>query len=176
MTAGSRVALALLVTALTLAVALTACHDHTHHAAKRKGPPPPVGITVDDEPPPPPPPPAQAEIPAPPPRVVAPPPPPPPPRPRAIAKASPPPSLCGGSGHGNHERFAVQGVDSSDVLNVRAAPEAGSAILGDLPPDATGISVIAVKQRSGGSSWQKVECGKLRGWVNGKFLTREKTD
>lgn len=170
MTAGLRRAPLLLATAL----ALGACQDHSHHAAKRKGPPPPVGSAVTDDPPPPPP--VEPAVPTPPPRVVAPEPPPPPPRPRPIARETPKPALCGSSGGKGKHGYSVQGVEASDVLNVRAAPEASSAVLGDLPPDATGISVIAVKQRHGGASWQKVECGKLRGWVNGKFLTREKND
>ena len=37
--------------------------------------------------------------------------------------------------------YAVTGVASNDVLNIRARPDAGSAIIGSLAPDATGVEV-----------------------------------
>ena len=38
----------------------------------------------------------------------------------------------------------VTGVASDDVLNIRESPDAGSAIVGSLAPDATGVEVVAV--------------------------------
>lgn len=61
---------------------------------------------------------------------------------------------------------------ADDVLNVREAPDKGSAVLGGLPPDATGVRGTSNRRRVGGSTWREVECGNLRGWVNEKFLAR----
>jgi hypothetical protein len=78
---------------------------------------------------------------------------------------------AGGSGKG--ERLTVQGVAADDVLNVREAPDKASAVLGGLPPDATGVRGTANRRRVGASTWREVECGQLRGWVNERFLARE---
>jgi hypothetical protein len=81
-------------------------------------------------------------------------------------------SRCeGGSGKG--ERLAVQGVAANDVLNVREAPDKASTILGELPPDATGVRGTANRRRVGSSTWREVECGNLHGWVNERFLARD---
>lgn len=71
------------------------------------------------------------------------------------------------------ERLSVQGVAADDVLNVREAPDKASAVLGALPPDATGVQGTANRRRVGASTWREVECGTLRGWVNERFLARE---
>jgi hypothetical protein len=75
---------------------------------------------------------------------------------------------AGGTSKG--ERLAVQGVAADDVLNVREAPDKASAVLGALPPDATGVRGLANRRRVGTSSWREVECGQLHGWVNERFL------
>jgi hypothetical protein len=88
------------------------------------------------------------------------------------AAATAPSSQCeGGSIKG--ERLTVQGVAADDVLNVRDAPDKAGAVLGALPHDATGIHGTANRRRVGASTWREVECGKLRGWVNARFLARE---
>jgi len=80
-------------------------------------------------------------------------------------------SSCeGGSGKG--ELLSVQGVAADDVLNVREAPDRTSAILGALPPGATGVRGTANRKRVGSSSWREIECGKVRGWVNERFLAK----
>jgi hypothetical protein len=67
----------------------------------------------------------------------------------------------------------VQGVAADDVLNVREAPDKAAAVLGALPPDATGVRGTPNRRRVGASTWREVECGDLRGWVNERFLARE---
>lgn len=62
----------------------------------------------------------------------------------------------------------VTGVASNDTLTLRAAPDAKSAKTGSLPPDATGITVVAVDTK--GVDWVKVQKGNQSGWVNAKFL------
>ena len=74
-----------------------------------------------------------------------------------------------GSGHG--ELLSVTGVAADDVLNVREAPDRTSAVLGGLPPDTTGVRGTSNRKRVGGSSWREIECGKIRGWVNERFLS-----
>jgi hypothetical protein len=83
-----------------------------------------------------------------------------------------PHGLCDGSSV-KGELLSVQGVAANDVLNIREAPDHTSTILGELPPDATGVHGTANRKRVGGSNWREVECGKLRGWVNERFLARE---
>jgi len=87
-------------------------------------------------------------------------------RPSADRSSSP----CG---TGKGERMSVQGVAADDVLNVREAPDKSAAVLGGLPPDATGVRGTPNRRRVGASTWREVECGNLRGWVNERFLARE---
>ena len=171
-------AAALLLAAAFVAGGAAGCHDDkAHRPAHRKGPAPTVGGAIGDDPappppapPPPPPRPVAVAAPPPPPRPA---PPPPPPRPaaRPVAERKPAPkrgSPCEGSGKG--ASYDVWGVEASDVLNVRAQPSASASVLGELAPDTTGVSLTGDKS----GSWRKIECGKVVGWVNGKFLARAK--
>ena len=65
----------------------------------------------------------------------------------------------------------VVGVAANDMLNLRAAPDAKAAKTGTLPPDAAGISVVAVDTK--GADWVKIAKGTVSGWVNAKFLAYE---
>jgi len=76
----------------------------------------------------------------------------------------------GSCGSGSGERLSVRGVDLADVLNVRAKPDWTSEVLGTLPPTATGVIGTGERQKAGGSSWRKVRCRDLSGWVNERFL------
>ncbi len=78
---------------------------------------------------------------------------------------------AGGTSKG--ERLVVQGVAADDVLNVREAPDKASAVLGALPPGATGVRGLSNRRRVGPSTWREVECGQLHGWVNERFLAPE---
>ncbi len=99
----------------------------------------------------------------------------PPPEPAEPARPSadkPTGSRCEG-GTAKGERLNVQGVAADDVLNVRESPDKAAAVLGGLPPDATGVRGTSNRRRVGGSIWREVECGSLRGWVNERFLARD---
>ena len=61
--------------------------------------------------------------------------------------------------------YRVTGVAADDRLNVRAAPEAGSADIGDLPHDAAGIEVIDTRDGWGRIVWQEGN-----GWLSMRFL------
>jgi hypothetical protein len=94
------------------------------------------------------------------------------PEPEPARPSAPSGSRCeGGSAKG--ERLSVQGVAADDVLNVREAPDKAAAVLGALPPDATGVRGTQNRRRVGASIWREVECGNLRGWVNERFLARD---
>jgi len=67
----------------------------------------------------------------------------------------------------------VSGVASNDTLALRAQPDAKSAKVGQLPPNATGVAVVAVDTK--GVDWVKVQKGNQSGWVNAKFLQYETT-
>jgi hypothetical protein len=88
----------------------------------------------------------------------------PPPRPARPADRS----TCGPAGKG--PRFSVHGVDPDDTLNVRVAPDAKSDVLGQLLPNTTGVVAVGEEQKVGTSTWRKVRCGALVGWVNQRFL------
>lgn len=61
----------------------------------------------------------------------------------------------------------VSGVAADDVLNVRAAPDAKSAIIGAFAPDAEGIEVVG---RTG--SWGRVNVGDVSGYAALRYLER----
>ena len=65
--------------------------------------------------------------------------------------------------------FDVTGVAADDVLNIRAAPDAGAGIVGTLAPDAAGIEVIRPDDRE---TWGLVNTGEGTGWVSLRFLAR----
>jgi uncharacterized membrane protein len=66
--------------------------------------------------------------------------------------------------------FDVAGVAADDVLNIRAAPDAGAGIVGTLPPDATAVEVVALSQDGG---WGRIGQGESGGWVSLDFLARQ---
>jgi hypothetical protein len=99
----------------------------------------------------------------------------PPPRPtQAPPKPAPKPAPRedrSGCGPGKGPRFAVHGVDPADTLNVRVAPDAKSDVLGQLLPTTTGVLAVGDQRKVvGASTWRKVRCGALVGWVNERFL------
>lgn len=61
----------------------------------------------------------------------------------------------------------VTGVAADDVLNIRAAPEAGAEVIGTLAPDATGVEVLS---RTG--DWGLVNTGERSGYVAMRYLAR----
>ncbi|MEZ5798844.1 MAG: SH3 domain-containing protein [Paracoccaceae bacterium] len=62
----------------------------------------------------------------------------------------------------------VAGVAANDVLNLRAAPDAGAAIVGALAPDATGVEVVAVTD-----GWGLVNTGEGTGYAKMAYLVPE---
>lgn len=63
----------------------------------------------------------------------------------------------------------VEGVAADDVLNIRSAPNASSAIIGSLEHDATNIEVI---RPTDDLTWGLVNIGEATGWVSMAFLQR----
>lgn len=61
----------------------------------------------------------------------------------------------------------VTGVAADDVLNIRALPDAGSAVIGTLAPDATGVEVLYETE-----GWGLVNTGEGNGFVAMRFLSR----
>ena len=69
--------------------------------------------------------------------------------------------------------YRVAFVEESDVLNVRAGSGVDFDIVGELQPDATGINITGQGQVVEGSVWVPIETGRISGWVNSLFLTRD---
>ncbi|MCG6904209.1 MAG: hypothetical protein LJE68_16170 [Rhodobacter sp.] len=63
--------------------------------------------------------------------------------------------------------YRVTGVASDDTLNVRSDPSAGSADLGDLPHDATGIEV---SETDASGKWGRIIWEEGNGWIAMRFL------
>lgn len=61
----------------------------------------------------------------------------------------------------------VTGVAADDVLNLRAAPDAGAAIIGSLPPGLAGVEVAGL---SPDGKWGRVNLGEVSGWAAMSFL------
>jgi len=60
------------------------------------------------------------------------------------------------------EYVDVAGVASNDTLNVREAPNASAADIGDLAPFATGIEVL---ERDGSGKWGRIIWREGNGWI-----------
>jgi hypothetical protein len=69
--------------------------------------------------------------------------------------------------------YAVVGVAPDDVLQLRKAPGATSAILGTIPAGSTGIMAIAPAKKIEGELWAPVVYQGLAGWVNASFLAKQ---
>ena len=70
-------------------------------------------------------------------------------------------------------RFAVRGVDPSDVLNIRSGPSSKHAVVGSIPPDGSGVIPLGGRLQFGPSVWREVNYRGVRGWVNDRFLVEE---
>jgi hypothetical protein len=73
-------------------------------------------------------------------------------------------------------QFAVAGVYSDDVLNVRAAPGPDQRIVGTIPYYGRGVEAFAGDQKVGESWWVPVLYGTLSGWANRSYLARQVGD
>lgn len=69
--------------------------------------------------------------------------------------------------------YRVAYVLENDVLNVRAGAGVDFDVVGELQPDATGITITGQGEVVEGSVWVPVETGRISGWVNSLFLTRD---
>jgi uncharacterized membrane protein len=63
--------------------------------------------------------------------------------------------------------WRVVNVAADDTLNVRAAPNAGSADIGDLPPNAAGIEVTGT---DASGNWGRIIWEDGNGWIATRFL------
>lgn len=64
--------------------------------------------------------------------------------------------------------FDVQGVAANDVLNIRAAPEAGAGLIGSLSPGARSVEVVEIAPNG---TWGRINTGEASGWVSMRYLT-----
>lgn len=64
----------------------------------------------------------------------------------------------------------VTGVADNDVLNIRAAPDTSSEIIGTLAPDARNIEVI---EPTDDLTWGRIATGEGMGWVSLAYLMRQ---
>ena len=67
------------------------------------------------------------------------------------------------------ELFAVVGVASHDVLNIRSEPNNTATIIGRLASDAADIEVVAFDAKGG---WAQINTAETSGWVARRFIQR----
>jgi uncharacterized protein YgiM (DUF1202 family) len=72
--------------------------------------------------------------------------------------------------------FAVVGVYSDDVLNVRSGPGVGNPIVGTIPYFGRNVEVHAGAEEIGDSTWVPVVYQTQSGWVNSSYLARQVGD
>lgn len=93
----------------------------------------------------------------------------------ANAQAAPSEPGAGPAASSGSLRFAVHGVDRSDVLNVRSEPGTSGQVVGQIPPDSRGVVGTGPRRRVGPGMWREVSYGGVRGWVNERFLIQERS-
>lgn len=98
-------------------------------------------------------------------------------------------SHAAGGQTGGPDFWAVTGVASDDVLNLRVAPNADSRMIARIPYNARGLRNFgcpnqvtfeqwlkmteAQRDRAARSRWCQVEFNGKKGWVNGRFLKED---
>ncbi|ETW95660.1 MAG: hypothetical protein ETSY1_29670 [Candidatus Entotheonella factor] len=77
-----------------------------------------------------------------------------------------------GEGESDFQSYpcAVTGVESGDVLNLRAQPHYRSKQLGTISHDAQTVLKLGPVRQVGKSDWFRVQYERVSGWVNAKFL------
>ena len=78
----------------------------------------------------------------------------------------------GASAQSLPDLYDVTGVAANDMLNVRAFPDAKASVLGELPPDARGLEVLALDPSG---KWAQVNMGEQAGWVSTRFIKARPT-
>ena len=84
------------------------------------------------------------------------------------------------------DSWAVTGVASNDVLNIRAQPRASARIVGVIPPEGRGLANLGctgipdfarwekmserARRAAGANRWCRIRYQNTEGWVRGKFL------
>lgn len=69
--------------------------------------------------------------------------------------------------------YAVVGVASDDVLNIRAGAGVAQPIVGTIPPYGMGVQVGEDGEEVGGSLWLPVWYRGTTGWANSNYLARQ---
>ena len=69
--------------------------------------------------------------------------------------------------------YQVSDVAEDDVLNIRAAPDASSSILGSFSHDASDIEVVEL---SLSGQWARVNIAEQSGWVSLRFLKLQRVE
>lgn len=64
-------------------------------------------------------------------------------------------------------------VADDDTLSVRSKPGAKNPLIGELPPNASGVYITGDKRMVGKDAWYYINAGGIQGWVSGKFLTED---
>lgn len=81
-------------------------------------------------------------------------------------QGSPPPSR---NPVGEASAYKVVGVAADDVLNIRSAPDASSAIVTVIPSNGRGVRAIG----NCAGTWCQIEYRGVQGWANSRFLQGE---
>lgn len=94
--------------------------------------------------------------------------------PTAVPPTLPPPTATALPPETTQSGYRVAFVAANDTLNIRRQPNPNAAVVGELPPNATGIEVIGEGQSvRGGGQWLPVDTPAGSGYVNSRFLTED---
>jgi len=66
--------------------------------------------------------------------------------------------------------YQVAGIQTNDVLNMRAGPGSNYPLIVGIAPDAIGIAAVGPSQMNGTTKWQNIRYKGFTGWVNADFL------
>jgi hypothetical protein len=69
-------------------------------------------------------------------------------------------------------RLAVHGLEAWDRLKIRLQPGPASPHVGDIPAGTVAVMATGRTKKVAGDLWREVEFQGVRGWVNGRFVSR----
>ena len=93
--------------------------------------------------------------------------------PTATSTASPIPIDTPVPGTAESEPYAVVGVASDDLLNVRSGPGVDRPVVGTIPFYGMDVRVAGKGQQAGDALWVPVRYQDVAGWVNNNYLARQ---
>ena len=71
----------------------------------------------------------------------------------------------------NNQSYKIINVANWDTLNIRSGAGTEYRVISEIPPNASGITLIGDEREVNGSTWVKILWDGQKGWVNKRYLT-----